>query len=81
MLKPRMPEVTRNVWLNGFISWHLSKKNWKKGHFFLATKLSHTHTHRRDNKNVSEEALEDLFCPLKNVSYAVAPRADLCKLS
>lgn len=78
MLKPRTPEVTRNVWLNGFISWPLSKKNWKKGHF-LAIKLSHTH--RRDNKNVSEEALEDLFCPLENVSYIVAPRADLCKLS
>lgn len=79
MLKPRTPEVTRNVWLNGFISWPLSKKNWKKGHFFGYRTV--THTHRRDNKNVSEEALEDLFCPLKNVSYVVAPRADLCKLS
>jgi len=57
----------------------LVQKELEKGSFFGYKTV--THTHRRDNKNVSEEALEDLFCPLKNVSYVVAPRADLCKLS
>ena len=28
-----MHEVESNIWLNVFISWHLPKNNWKKGHF------------------------------------------------
>lgn len=77
-LNPERPRLQEMFGWTGSFPGTCPKRTGKRV-IFLATELSHTH--RRDNKNVSEEALEDLFCPLKNVSYVVAPRADLCKLS
>lgn len=33
MLKSKMYEAERNIWLNGFIFWHLPKNKWEKDHF------------------------------------------------
>lgn len=77
-LNPERPRLQEMFGWTGSFPGTCPKRTGKRV-IFLATELSHTH--RRDNKNVSEEALEDLFCPLENVSYVVAPRADLCKLS
>lgn len=42
MLKSKMYEVESNIWLNGFIFWHLPKNNWKKGLFVGYQAVAHT---------------------------------------